>query len=130
MWPKALSQLIELLPHLTRLVPAADRFFNQRSQTDTAAQHALEAMAEGMRGDLGQVTAAHAGIYAKLAEQSEALTLTAAAAVAAHAAAEAANARLTAIEHRQSQLRGFIMATFALVLIALGLLVFLALRTR
>ena len=40
----------------------------------------MEAMAEGLRGDLGQVTAAHAGLYRQLNEQSESLAVIKAAA--------------------------------------------------
>ena len=70
MWPKVLMQLFELLPHITRLVPMADKYFSQRSATEKANEAALMAMAEGVRGDLGQVTKAHAGLYRQLQEQS------------------------------------------------------------
>jgi hypothetical protein len=66
MWPKALAQLIELAPHITRLVPAADRFLNSKAASEEAARNTLQQMAEGMRGDLGQVTAAHSGLYQEL----------------------------------------------------------------
>lgn len=69
MWPKVLMQLFELLPHVTRLVPMADKYFSQRSATEKANEAALMAMAEGVRGDLGQVTKAHAGLYRQLQEQ-------------------------------------------------------------
>lgn len=70
MWPKVLMQLFELLPHVTRLVPMADKYFSQRSATEKANEATLMAMAEGVRGDLGQVTKAHAGLYRQLQEQS------------------------------------------------------------
>ena len=68
MWPKA---LLELAPHLVRLVPAANNFFQNKSAGDEANRKALEDIAEGLRGDLGQVTASHAGLYRQLNEQSE-----------------------------------------------------------
>ena len=69
MWPKLLAQLFELLPHVSRLIPMADRFFASRAATDRATETAMVAMAEGVRGDLGQVTKAHAGLYRQLQEQ-------------------------------------------------------------
>jgi ABC-type transporter Mla subunit MlaD len=74
MWPKAVSSLIELAPHITRLVPLADRFFNSKSAEADASRTAMQQMAEGLRGDLGQVTASHAGLYRQLNDQSEKLS--------------------------------------------------------
>ncbi len=70
MWPKLLMQLFELLPHVTRLVPVADRYFSSKAAGEKANEAALVAMAEGVRGDLGQVTKAHAGLYRQLQEQN------------------------------------------------------------
>lgn len=70
MWPKLLAQLFELLPHITRLVPMADKYFSSRTASEKATEAAMAAMAEGVRGDLGQVTKAHAGLYKQLQEQS------------------------------------------------------------
>jgi chromosome segregation ATPase len=70
MWPKVIAQLFELLPHITRLVPMADRYLTSRTASDRASEAALAAMAEGVRGDLGQVTKAHAGLYRQLQDQS------------------------------------------------------------
>jgi chromosome segregation ATPase len=69
MWPKVLMQLIELLPHATRLIPVADRYFASKQANEKANEAALVAMAEGVQADLGQVTAAHAGLYRKMQEQ-------------------------------------------------------------
>jgi hypothetical protein len=70
MWPKVLAQLFELLPHITRLVPMADKYFSTKTASEKATEAAMVAMAEGVRGDLGQVTKAHAGLYQQLQEQS------------------------------------------------------------
>jgi hypothetical protein len=70
MWPKVLAQLFELLPHITRLVPMADRYFSTKTASEKATEAAMVAMAEEVRGDLGQVTKAHAGLYQQLQEQS------------------------------------------------------------
>jgi multidrug resistance efflux pump len=70
MWPKVLAQLFELLPHIARVVPMADKYFSSKANTEKATETAMVAMAEGLRGDLGQVTKAHAGLYKELQEQS------------------------------------------------------------
>ncbi len=70
MWPKVIAQLFELLPHITRLVPMADKYFSTKTSAEKANEAAFAAMAEGVRGDLGQVTKAHAGLYRQLQEQS------------------------------------------------------------
>jgi predicted phage tail protein len=69
MWPKLIAQLFELLPHITRLVPMADRYFSTRTASEKATEAAMVAMAEGVRGDLGQVSKAHAGLYRQLQDQ-------------------------------------------------------------
>jgi len=74
MWPKVIAQLFELLPHVSRLVPMADRFFSSKAAAEKANEAALAAMAEGVRGDLGQVTKAHAGLYRQLQELSAQIT--------------------------------------------------------
>jgi len=74
MWPKVLAQLIELLPHVSRLLPMADKYLSSKSSAEKASETALAAMAEGVRGDLGQVTAAHAGLYRQLQAQSAQIT--------------------------------------------------------
>ncbi len=70
MWPKVIAQLFELLPHVSRLVPMADRYFSSKAAAEKAHEAAMAAMAEGVRGDLGQVTKAHAGLYRQLQELS------------------------------------------------------------
>jgi hypothetical protein len=74
MWPKVIAQLFELLPHISRLLPMADKYFNQKAAAEKANEAAMVAMAEGVRGDLGQVTKAHVGLYRQLQEQSAQIT--------------------------------------------------------
>jgi hypothetical protein len=74
MWPKLIAQLFELLPHISRLVPMADRYFSSKAANEKANEAALAAMAEGVRGDLGQVTKAHAGLYRQLQDLSAQVT--------------------------------------------------------
>lgn len=74
MWPKVFLQLVELLPHISRLVPMADKFFSSKAAAEKANEAAMQAMAEGVRGDLGQVTKAHLGLYRQLQDQSAQIT--------------------------------------------------------
>lgn len=97
MWPKA---LLELAPHLVRLVPAANNFFQNKSAGDEANRKALEDITEGLRGDLGQVTASHAGLYRQLNEQSEKLALMAADVAASRASMESIEGRLARLQRR------------------------------
>src|ERR1700722_3753563 len=74
MWPKVIAQLFELLPHISRLLPLADKYFSSKAANEKANEAALVAMAEGVRGDLGQVTKAHVGLYRQLQDQSAQIT--------------------------------------------------------
>jgi len=122
MWPKAITTLIELAPHITRLIPQADRFFNSKSAEADASRTAMEQMAEGLRGDLGQVTASHAGLYRQLNEQSAKLT-------EITDGQRAINTSIASLEMRLTQLETKTTSLYRLVafgLIAIGLLLIVA----
>jgi septal ring factor EnvC (AmiA/AmiB activator) len=114
MWPKALAQLIELAPHITRLLPLADRFFQSKSAEAEASRTAMEQMAEGLRGDLGQVTASHAGLYRQLNDQSEKLSSLSADLRSTKAVLESSEARMVALEKQIKVLRGLLLAVLFL----------------
>jgi len=118
MWPKALSQLIELAPHITRLLPMADRFLLSKTASEEAARNAMEQMADGLRGDLGQVTAAHAGLYRQLNDQSEKLSAIASDLTSTRQSAEASESRLATLE-RQSRSQQTFLLIILLVLLAM-----------
>lgn len=127
MWPKVLAQLFELLPHIGRLLPIADKFFSQKAATEKAQEAAFAAMAEGVRGDLGQVAAAHAGLYRQLQDQSAQI-----AAVAAELkqATESQTARIQSLERQVSATGRWLKATFALVVVLAALVLWLALHAK
>jgi hypothetical protein len=104
MWPKAISSLIELAPHITRLVPLADRFFNSKSAEADASRTAMEQMADGLRGDLGQVTASHAGLYRQLNDQSVQLSAVAADVRSVKLSTDSLEARITRVEAQTARL--------------------------
>jgi hypothetical protein len=66
MWP----MLFELLPHFARLMPMADKYLNGRGASEKAHEAALAALADSVRGDLGQVVEVHSGIQHALQEQA------------------------------------------------------------
>jgi len=123
MWPKA---LIELAPHLVRLVPAANRFFSDKASGDEANRKAMEAMAAGLRGDLGQVTAAHSGLYRQLNEQAEKLSGVASDLGVVRVAVESTDGRVARMQRKISTLSNLLIAAlvmnFVLMLMMFALL--------
>ncbi len=73
MWPKVLAQLIpqiiDLLPHMRRVVPLADKYLSSKAANDAA----LATMAEGVRSDLGKVTTSNADLSGQIANLSNQL---------------------------------------------------------
>ena len=128
MWPKAIAQLIELLPHMSRLLPLADRFLNTKSADAEASRTAMEQMAQGLRGDLGQVTASHAGLYRQLNEQSERLGNIAADLRSTKLSTESVEARVTVLEARFQKLFYLLGVMFLLLSTTLILISVLFLR--
>jgi len=128
MWPKALLQLLELAPHITRLVPAADRYLQSRTGMPDAQRLALEEMAAGLRDDLGkiegglrgdiaQVATAQAGMYEQLNMQSETLAGIAADVRTMRLASDEMESRLTRVEGRVSQVWMMVVAGLILFLL-------------
>jgi hypothetical protein len=64
MWPRLLAQLLELLPHITHLVPLADKYLQSKSGSDQAHQAALSSLAQSH-------ARAEASLNAKLELQAE-----------------------------------------------------------
>jgi len=126
MWPKILMQLVDLLPHATRLIPVADKYFASRHASEKANEAALMAMAEGVQADLGQVTKAHAGLYRKLQEQETQLAGVGEEVRQAKAAMEQYGHRLEALEHSVASVKLWIRigvtVSTVLLLVILGLL--------
>ena len=154
MWPKALSQLVELAPHITRLLPLADRYFKEKSSGESATQQALDdlqsshraalesqrAVLEGQRAavvdlsdrllaEVGQLTAQQTTLAATLgrqiAELEKHLAGTRADALAAKQAAESLEGRLTRIETTQRRAQTLAIVALALLAASLMLIVML-----
>jgi chromosome segregation ATPase len=129
MWPKVIMQLFELLPHISRLVPMADKYLSSKTASEKANEAAMAAMAEGVRGDLGQVAKAHAGLYRQLQEQSAQITQVSEEVKQARLSFEQHENRMAALESTVASLKwwiqGGISLLVVLVAVAIGLLVHL-----
>ena len=130
MWPKLLMQLFELLPHITRLVPMADKYFSSKASAEKANEAALAAMAEGVRGDLGQVTKAHVGLYRQLQDLSAQMTVVGESAEAARTAAGGQEGRIEALEKQVAAIGLWVKAGVGLLVVGFGFVIALLLRAR
>ena len=130
MWPKLLMQLFELLPHISRLVPMADKYFSQKAAAEKANEAALAAMAEGVRGDLGQVTKAHAGLYRQLQDLSAQVTVVGETAEAARVAAAKQDSRVEELERQVAAIGVWVKVGVSVVVVMLGVVIWLLVRGR
>src|SRR5260370_35900103 len=128
MWPKVIAQLFELLPHISRLLPMADKYFNQKAAAEKANEAAMAAMAEGVRGDLGQVTKAHVGLYRQLQDQSAQIAELGEEVKRARLALEQHDHRLEAQELRLRSIGVWVKVTAGVVIVSMGTVIFLLLR--
>jgi hypothetical protein len=69
MWPRLISQLIELLPHATRLVPMADNYLAVRREGEQAKANAIADLADTLRTDVGRVADSYNGLARQISEQ-------------------------------------------------------------
>jgi hypothetical protein len=130
MWPKLFAQLFELLPHISRLVPMADRYFSSKAAAEKANEAALAAMAEGVRGDLGQVTKAHVGLYRQLQELSAQVAEVGEDVKRGRAIEEVQENRLAALEERVGAIGLWVKLGISAVVAMLAVLIALLARVR
>ena len=128
MWPKLLMQLFELLPHISRLVPMADKYFSQKAAAEKANEAALAAMAEGVRGDLGQVTKAHAGLYRQLQDLSAQVAAVGETAEAARVSAAKQDDRVEALERQVAVIGVWVKVGVLVLVVMLGVVIWLLVR--
>ena len=125
MWPKVIAQLFELLPHITRLVPMADKYLSSKTASEKANEAAMAAMAEGVRGDLGQVTRAHAGLYRQLQDQSAQIAEVAEEVKRGRLAVEQHDHRMAALETNVASLGLWVKAGVSLLIVLTALAIVL-----
>jgi chromosome segregation ATPase len=123
MWPKVIAQLFELLPHITRLVPMADKYLSSKTASERATEAAMAAMAEGVRGDLGQVTKAHAGLYRQLQDQSAQIAQVGEEVKRARLSVEQHENRMAALESSVVSLQWWIKGGVSLLVVLAGVVI-------
>ena len=127
MWPKALAQLIELAPHIGRLLPMADRFLQNRSAGDEAANRALDQIGT-LHGDLRRVSSTHESLLRQINDLSERLASISEQATAARAAAESAEERAAGLEKRLNISTTMLGLLLPLNIVLLALVILLVVR--
>jgi chromosome segregation ATPase len=130
MWPKVIAQLFELLPHITRLVPMADRYLSSKTASEKANESAMAAMAEGVRGDLGQVTKAHAGLYRQLQDQSAQIAEVAEEIKRTRLSVEQHEHRMLTLESNVTSLGWWVKAGVSLLVLLVVVIIVLLMRGR
>ena len=126
MWPKVLAQLIELLPHASRLMPLAEKFFQNRGDVTAALDEESRQSLADLRAELGKGAAANESLYRQLNEQSAGIATALTETRAARSAVEAADRRIFALEKRVATLTSWMIASLAvLVLVMVGVIVLL-----
>jgi aminopeptidase N len=128
MWPKALAQLIEMAPHIARLLPTADRFLQSKAAGDEATRGAIAKFGDEVRADIARVTSSHESIYRQLNEQGERMAQITEQVNAARAAAEAAEERVAALENRAATSNALLAVILPLNVILLALTILLLVR--
>ena len=125
MWPRLIPQMIELLPHVRRLVPMADRFFTSKAETERAHEATLNALASELRADLAQVAKTHAGLYRQLQDQTAVIAEVGEEVKRSRLAMEHHGTRIESIETTVAQLGRWLKIGLSLVLVLLAILILL-----
>lgn len=106
----------------------ADKYFSTKTASEKATEAAMVAMADGVRGDLGQVTKAHAGLYRQLQDQSAQIAEVSEEVKQARAAINQRDQRLETLELRVASLGLWIKAGLSLVVVLLVVVVVLVIK--
>ena len=127
MWPK---MLFEMLPHIGRIVPMAERFFETRKQREQEEQAQLAAISETLRTELGKAAEANAGLELALNKQAGQVNALMAEVTAAsqemnkaRAAMEMLSGRVTGMEEKLAATESASRRAQSLAVVTLGLLV-------
>ena len=129
MWPKLFAQLIELLPHISRLVPMADAFFAGKT-AEKATDAATAAYAENIHGDLEQVTKAHEAMYRRLVEIGTQVETLEDDVKRTRVVVEQHGHRLEALEEKVDSIAIWVKVAVVVMLVVVGVLVWLLIRLR
>ncbi len=130
MWPKA---LLELLPHVTRLVPLATRYFDSKSAGEDATRVALERKlgetAASLRVDIQRGAEAGEALQTQISRQTATLSEVAASVKALKVSSESLEARMTKLEERGAR-HSYLFAILFLQLTTICILIALLFLSR
>lgn len=128
MWPKLLMQylpqLIDLLPHVTKALPRSGQVLALKDSGDDK----LDALASGMRADMGKVAKAHLELAARLDEFAGYVGEAASEAKRARMAAELAQNHAREIEAQMRSLRLWVRVGMVLIVVLLMMVLALLMR--
>ncbi len=108
----------------------ADRFLSSKAAAEKANEAALAAMADGVRGDLGQITKAHSGLYRQLQDQSAQITEVSEEVKRARLSLDQHDHRLESMEKNLSSLGRWIKGGISVLVLLLAAVIALLLRAR
>jgi chromosome segregation ATPase len=108
----------------------ADKYLSSKTASEKANEAAMAAMAEGVRGDLGQVTKAHAGLYRQLQEQSAQIAEVSEEVKRARLSTEQHEHRMLTLEANVTSLGWWIKAGVSLLVVLVVVIIVLLVRGR
>ena len=112
MWPK---MLLEFLPHLTRLIPAADNYFSSRKESDRAQAAALASLGDEVRGGLAKATEEQVAFRNEFQQLVASSAQIGADAARARAGVEDLGSRVAAAEKRLANVLRLLWAALAVL---------------
>ena len=132
MWPK---MLFELLPHVGRIVPMAERFFETRKAREQEEQAQLAAITETLRTELGRTAEVTSAMERSVKDQAGQVSAMVAETSRARAAMEALEGRMGRLEEKVGaadssapRLQVLLVIAILLLVVVLGLLVVVVVR--
>ncbi len=129
MWPKVFAQLIpqliDILPHVNRVVPMADKFLTSKAASDAA----IVALAEDLRRDMTRMAGANSSLSREIAGLSTQIIGVGETAESARAAATALAESVITMDREIRSLRS-LLVTNMIAVILLILMVGWLLLTR
>lgn len=120
--------LLEFLPHLTRLIPAADKYLNSRQASDKAHEAALVSLTDELRGGFAKTAEQQTTLRSDLQQHAAALGKVSAEIAQVRSATDTLESRLAAMERKLAFASRALWAALALLAGVLVLLLILLLR--
>ncbi len=144
MWPKIfaqlLPQLIDVLPHVKRVVPMADKYLAARAAEDAALGRTMEGIrsdTEGIRAEVGKNAATHAalsrqidGLTTQLNNHAAQLTTVSKATDDTRSVTTALGHSIIAMERQIRSLRALLVSLLVLVVVLVLMCAWLILLHR